>query len=90
MFIIANAHACRYGFQGTTNVQGEEVKKLDVLANDCFINMLKSSYSTCLMVSEENETVIEVETEKQVCLGLNLVVDTIKFTFKFVLKWHNC
>jgi len=54
-----------YGFQGTTNVQGEEVKKLDVLANDCFINMLKSSYSTCLMVSEENETVIEVETEKQ-------------------------
>ena len=57
---------CRYGFQGTTNVQGEEVKKLDVLANDCFINMLKSSYSTCLMVSEENETVVEVETEKQV------------------------
>ncbi|KAF6040042.1 FBP1 [Bugula neritina] len=54
-----------YGFQGTTNVQGEEVKKLDVLANDCFINMLKSSYSTCLMVSEENEDVIEVETEQQ-------------------------
>ena len=46
-------------------MQGEEVKKLDVLANDLFINMLKSSYTTCLMVSEENETVIEVETEKQ-------------------------
>ncbi|XP_067941997.1 fructose-1,6-bisphosphatase 1-like [Watersipora subatra] len=54
-----------YGFQGSTNVQGEKVKKLDILANDCFINMLKSSYATCLMVSEENETVIEVETEKQ-------------------------
>lgn len=46
-------------------MQGEEVKKLDVLANDLFINMLKSSYTTCLLVSEENETVIEVETEKQ-------------------------
>jgi len=54
-----------YGISGSTNVQGEEVKKLDVLANDLFINMLKSSYTTCLLVSEENETVIEVETEKQ-------------------------
>lgn len=54
-----------YGVSGSTNVQGEEVKKLDVLANDLFINMLKSSYTTCLLVSEENETVIEVETERQ-------------------------
>lgn len=45
---------------GDVNVQGEEVKKLDVLANDLFINMLSSSYTTCLMVSEENKTVIEV------------------------------
>lgn len=30
-----------------------------------FINMLQSSYTTCLLVSEENETVIEIETEKQ-------------------------
>lgn len=41
------------------------MKKLDVLSNDLFINMLKSSYTTCLLVSEENETFIEVETEKQ-------------------------
>lgn len=54
-----------YGISGSTNVQGEEVKKLDVLANDLFINMLKSSYTTCLLVSEENENVIEVETERQ-------------------------
>lgn len=54
-----------YGISGSTNVQGEEVKKLDVLANDLFINMLRSSFTVCLMVSEENETVIEVETEKQ-------------------------
>jgi fructose-1,6-bisphosphatase len=35
-----------------TPVQGEEVKKLDVLANELFINMLRSSYATCLLVSE--------------------------------------
>ena len=55
----------RYGIAGETNVQGEIVKKLDVLSNDMFINMLQSSYTTCLLVSEENETVIEIETEKQ-------------------------
>jgi fructose-1,6-bisphosphatase I len=54
-----------YGMAGNTNIQGEEVKKLDVLANDLFINMLKSSYTTCLLVSEENENVIEVEIERQ-------------------------
>nr|CAD7423530.1 unnamed protein product [Timema monikensis] len=54
-----------YGIAGTTNVQGEVVKKLDILANELFINMLTSSYTTCLLISEENETVIEVETEKQ-------------------------
>ncbi len=55
-----------YGMAGNTNVQGEEVKKLDVVSNDLFINMLRSSFTTCLMVSEENENVIEVEVEKQV------------------------
>ena len=47
---------------GDVNVQGEAVKKLDVLSNELFINMLKSSYTCCMMVSEENETVIEVDT----------------------------
>jgi fructose-1,6-bisphosphatase I len=54
-----------FGMAGGANVQGEEVKKLDVLANDLFINMLRSSYTTCLMISEENELAIEVDAEKQ-------------------------
>lgn len=54
-----------FGIAGNTNVQGEEVKKLDVLSNELFINMLTSSFTTCLLVSEENENIIEVETEKQ-------------------------
>ncbi|XP_064087209.1 fructose-1,6-bisphosphatase 1-like [Macrobrachium nipponense] len=56
--------ASLYGLAGSVNVQGEDVKKLDVLSNDLFINMLSSSYSTCLMVSEENKTVIEVDKER--------------------------
>ena len=54
-----------FGVAGDVNVQGEEVKKLDVLANDLFINMLRSSYASCLLISEENENEIEVETERQ-------------------------
>lgn len=54
-----------YGIAGSTNVTGDEVKKLDVLSNDLFINMVRSSFTSCLMVSEENENVIEVELEKQ-------------------------
>ena len=50
----------RYGMDGSTNVQGEDVKKLDVLSNELFINMLASSYTVHMLVSEENETVIEV------------------------------
>lgn len=50
---------------GTTNVQDEEVKKLDVLSNELMINMLTSSYTTCALVSEENKDVIQVETNKQ-------------------------
>lgn len=54
-----------HGISGDTNVQGEEVKKLDVLANDLFINMMMSSFATCKMVSEENDDVIEVDLDKQ-------------------------
>ncbi|XP_052795744.1 fructose-1,6-bisphosphatase 1-like [Mya arenaria] len=52
-----------YGISGTTNTTGDEQKKLDVLANDLFINMFKSSFLTCVMVSEENEKVIIVDKE---------------------------
>ena len=48
-----------FGAAGTSNVQGEQVKKLDVLSNELFINQLTSSYTCCMLISEENETVIE-------------------------------
>lgn len=54
-----------YGLAGETNVQGQVVKKLDFLSNDMFINMLQSSYTTCLLVSEENDNVIAIDPDKQ-------------------------
>lgn len=54
-----------FGAAGNTNVQGEDVKKLDVLSNELFINMLKSSYTCCLLVSEEDELAIEIEVERR-------------------------
>ncbi|XP_066599641.1 fructose-1,6-bisphosphatase 1 [Prorops nasuta] len=54
-----------YGIAGNTNVQGEEVKKLDVLSNELFINMLTSSFTTHRLISEENECAIEVDAEKR-------------------------
>ena len=56
-----------YGLAGESNVTGDDQKKLDVLSNDVFINMLGASFTVCGMVSEENEKVIRVPApnEKQ-------------------------
>lgn len=43
------------GFTGTTNVQGEAVKKMDVFANDVFISVFKQSGLVCRLASEEME-----------------------------------
>lgn len=55
-----------YGIAGSTNVTGDQVKKLDILSNDLIINMLKSSFTSCLLVSEENEKAIVIEPETRV------------------------
>lgn len=46
------------GQMGTSNIQGEEQKKLDVFANDHFINSLHSCGEVCAIASEENESFI--------------------------------
>lgn len=52
---------------------GDEVKKLDVLSNSLVINMLQSSYSTCVLVSEENKEAVITATERRVSQGLAAV-----------------
>jgi fructose-1,6-bisphosphatase I len=44
-----------YGLDGSSNTSGDAVKKLDVFANDIFINSLMFSDRVSIMVSEENE-----------------------------------
>jgi fructose-1,6-bisphosphatase I len=51
------------GEHGTMNIQGEEVKKLDVFANEQFIEALSSGGETCAVASEENEEVIHIDSE---------------------------
>ncbi|MGI0493584.1 class 1 fructose-bisphosphatase [Alkalinema pantanalense CENA528] len=43
------------GFTGTTNVQGEAVKKMDVYANEVFISVFEQSGLVCRLASEEME-----------------------------------
>lgn len=59
---------------------GDQVKKLDVLSNDLVINMIKSSFSSCVLVSEEDEKAIIVEPDKRV-----LSVSTIPCIFSSYL-----
>lgn len=54
---------CRTGLANSSNVQGEEQKKLDVIANEIFVNALRSSNKVAVMVSEEDEEAIIVETQ---------------------------
>jgi Fructose-1-6-bisphosphatase, N-terminal domain len=38
------------GLAGSANVQGEDQKKLDVLANDVFVNLLRKSGQCAVLV----------------------------------------
>src|SRR4051812_14170709 len=51
------------GMTGETNIQGEQVKKLDVFANEQFIAALQAGGECCAIASEENEDIIPVDNE---------------------------
>lgn len=51
------------GYAGRTNVQGEEVQKLDVYANKLFINALNYIGKVCVMASEEEKDMIMIPAE---------------------------
>ncbi|MBM3404341.1 MAG: class 1 fructose-bisphosphatase [Bacteroidetes bacterium] len=46
------------GYEGTDNVQGEAQKKLDVYANNQFINALRAGGQCAAIASEENDEII--------------------------------
>ncbi|HTI57743.1 class 1 fructose-bisphosphatase [Mucilaginibacter sp.] len=51
------------GENGTTNIQGEGQKKLDVYANEQFISALKHGGECCIVASEENDEYIHLDTD---------------------------
>jgi fructose-1,6-bisphosphatase I len=51
------------GEMGTSNVQGEEQKKLDVFADEQFISALTSGGECCAVASEENEELVAINGE---------------------------
>lgn len=48
---------------GSTNVQGERVKKLDVYADEQFIGALKGSSECCGIATEENQDIVTFDTD---------------------------
>lgn len=54
-----------YGLTGDINVQGEEVKKMDVFAQQTFENVLGRSGHLCAMASEEEEDIIPIKNSKE-------------------------
>lgn len=51
------------GAKGTTNVQGEEQQKLDVIADNQFIKMFESGGEVCGIASEENDDFMPFESD---------------------------
>ncbi|XP_028980290.1 fructose-1,6-bisphosphatase 1a [Esox lucius] len=54
-----------YGIAGSTNITGDQVKKLDILSNNLVINMIKSSFTSCVLISEEDDKAIIVEQDRR-------------------------
>tara|TARA_Y100001935_G_scaffold255663_1_gene270942 strand:+ start:116368 stop:117402 length:1035 start_codon:yes stop_codon:yes gene_type:complete len=50
------------GDQGEENIHGESVKKLDVFADHQLISALKRSLITCMVISEENEGIVQLRS----------------------------
>lgn len=48
------------GLTGQENVQGEEVQKLDIFANEAIVGMFERSGLLCAMASEEEEGIIPI------------------------------
>lgn len=53
------------GKTGDVNVQGEEVQKLDMLANDIIIEIFKKTGNVAAMASEEDDTFIPVPEDSE-------------------------
>src|SRR5699024_11409325 len=52
------------GYDGSKNIHGEAVKKLDLFSDHQLISALNRSDITCMVISEENEGIVKLEHKK--------------------------
>lgn len=50
------------GYDGSTNIHGESVKKLDLFADNQLISALERSGITCMVISEENDGIVQLSS----------------------------
>lgn len=50
------------GYEGSENVHGERVKKLDVFSNEQMVSALSRSNNVCLIISEESDGLIRLKS----------------------------
>lgn len=51
------------GVDGSTNIHGEAVKKLDLFADQQLISALDRSLITCMVISEENDGIVKLSSK---------------------------
>ncbi|MDR9415019.1 MAG: class 1 fructose-bisphosphatase [Gracilimonas sp.] len=51
------------GYDGSTNIHGESVKKLDLFADQQLISALDRSLITCMVISEENDGIVKLSSK---------------------------
>merc|ERR1711870_102638 len=65
MGAIKKAGPCDlYGLANVQNATGDDVKKLDVIANTVWVDCLKGSGVCCVLVSEEEEEPIIIDVDR--------------------------
>ncbi|AQX12649.1 class 1 fructose-bisphosphatase [Elizabethkingia meningoseptica] len=62
------------GHAGNTNIQGEDQQKLDILANEIFINALSQREVVCGIASEENDDFIEIKASENAHMSKYVVL----------------
>jgi len=60
-----------FGGIGDKNIQNEDVQKLDLIANDIFINRFKINTCINAVLSEENEDVINIDNSKDYLIAMD-------------------
>ena len=60
-----------FGSSGQKNIQDEEVQKLDLIANDIFIDVFKTNSNIAKVLSEENEHIIDLNNTGEYLIAMD-------------------